>query len=130
MCGMCQAKRPEMRWSCPSCTLENEESASECVACGQKRPSAKILQQETDTPAEREKARLEEVAQQEQEQLENALALSSLKASESSNSEKQLELNSIHHGTVKSIQSYGAFVRLDGFRSNGLLHFCSHRSHV
>ncbi|KAL8449338.1 hypothetical protein Emed_003219 [Eimeria media] len=32
------------------------------------------------------------------------------------------ELNTIHHGTVKRIQAFGAFVALDGFDRDGLLH--------
>ncbi|CDJ40880.1 S1 RNA-binding domain containing protein, putative [Eimeria tenella] len=32
------------------------------------------------------------------------------------------ELNSIHRGTVKRIQAFGAFVALDGFDRDGLLH--------
>ncbi|OEH75090.1 s1 RNA binding domain-containing protein [Cyclospora cayetanensis] len=32
------------------------------------------------------------------------------------------ELHSIHHGTVKKIQPFGAFVALDGFDRDGLLH--------
>ncbi|KAL8428554.1 hypothetical protein Efla_003325 [Eimeria flavescens] len=32
------------------------------------------------------------------------------------------ELNTVHHGTVKRIQPFGAFIALDGFDRDGLLH--------
>lgn len=36
--------------------------------------------------------------------------------------EKMPELYSIHHGKVRRIETYGAFLELEGFRKHGLIH--------
>ena len=40
------------------------------------------------------------------------------------------EPGSIHYGTISGIQEFGAFVRLDGFRYDGLVHISELAMHV
>lgn len=42
-------------------------------------------------------------------------------------SEEPPELGSVHRATIASLRPFGAFVRLEGFRSNGLIHFSQAR---